>query len=276
MKRTLIFCLLLLNLAVKAQETNYQPIEVLTLGVFHFNFPNLDVEKTEESDKIDVLQDKYQAEIELIVKKLAEFKPTIIVVEQRVKYQTRIDSLYNLYIQNKYISGRPEHEQIGFRLAKKMKLDKLHCVDEWGDFDADIEKLLSRKDTLEYSKFDAFFYNNPDRDKVFHLNHVFKTKGILEELKQLNNPDNISKSLGFYLTGMFKYESQEDDFLGVKFETGRWFSRNLKIFRNIQRIETKPSDKILVIYGAGHMNLLNIFFESSPEYKLVKANDYLK
>ncbi|MEP7266457.1 MAG: DUF5694 domain-containing protein, partial [Saprospiraceae bacterium] len=55
-----------------------------------------------------------------------------------------------------------------------------------------------------------------------------------------------------------------------------WFNRNLRIFRNIQKINAKPTDRILVIFGAGHMNLLNIFFKASPEYKLVERNKYLK
>ncbi|MCQ5078267.1 DUF5694 domain-containing protein, partial [Alistipes putredinis] len=58
------------------------------------------------------------------------------------------------------------------------------------------------------------------------------------------------------------------------FETGRWFNRNLGIFRNIQRIESGPSDWILVILGAGHLNLLNYLFECSREYRLEDANNY--
>ena len=35
-------------------------IPVLTLGTFHFNFPNLDRVQVAESDQIDVLKPKYQ------------------------------------------------------------------------------------------------------------------------------------------------------------------------------------------------------------------------
>lgn len=82
--------------------------------------------------------------------------------------------------------------------------------------------------------------------------------------------------LGNYLTGIFKYETKENEFFGPDFVTGWWFNRNLRILRNIQKINAKPTDRILVIFGAGHMNLLNLLFDSSPEYKLVKVNDYLK
>ena len=105
---------------------------------------------------------------------------------------------------------------------------------------------------------------------------VFGTKGVLQELIKLNDAENIKKSLGNYLIGPFKYESEENDFFGVNFETGRWFNRNLKIFRNIQRIPVRAEDRILVIYGSGHMNILNLLFDSSPEYELVNTNSYLQ
>ncbi|MCS2306524.1 DUF5694 domain-containing protein [Bacteroides thetaiotaomicron] len=38
----------------------------------------------------------------------------------------------------------------------------------------------------------------------------------------------------------------------------------------------KSAKRILVIFGAAHMNLLNYLFECSPEYKLLNVNDYLK
>ncbi|MCS3161177.1 DUF5694 domain-containing protein [Bacteroides faecis] len=41
--------------------------------------------------------------------------------------------------------------------------------------------------------------------------------------------------MGNYLIGHFKYESDKGDYTGTDFESGRWFNRNLRIFRNIQR-----------------------------------------
>ena len=40
-----------------------QQAEVLTLGVFNFEFPNLDVQQVSEEDQIDVLSPQYQKEI---------------------------------------------------------------------------------------------------------------------------------------------------------------------------------------------------------------------
>jgi hypothetical protein len=275
MKKTILSAfLLILSVMVYAQKN--KKVDVLTLGTFHFDFPNLDVEKTAKENQIDVFETKYQKEIINIVEKIAQFNPTIIVIEIRPEKQFKIDSLYNEYRKGSYQLARGEEEQIGFRLAKRLNLKKLYCVDEWGNFNTNIESIISGKDSLEAKKFEAFFVNNPDLKESFLLKPVFKQKGILSELIQKNDEGNIKKSLGDYLVGIFKYESKKNDFLGVDFQTGRWFNRNLKIFRNIQRIETKPTDKILVIYGAGHLNLLNYFFECSPEYRLQKTNSYLK
>ncbi|MBC6489560.1 DUF5694 domain-containing protein [Flavihumibacter stibioxidans] len=267
---------LLLTLFVTVIAAQTPKTEVLTLGTFHFNFPNLDVARIDKNDQIDVLEPGYQSEIEDIVRKISGFKPTIIVIERQPSEQQYTDSTFSQYLSGNYQLKRNEEEQIGFRIAKHFGLKKLYCVDEWGNFNNRIDSIINGKDSIEAKKFEAYFENNPDAPKRFKIVPIFKTKGILADLRQANDEINIKNSLGNYLIGLFKYESRERDFTGVDFETGRWFSRNLKIFRNIQRIEAKESDRILVIYGAGHLNLLNLFFDSSPEYKLVRTNDFLR
>lgn len=264
---------LLLTLQFNAQ-TNKN--EVLTLGSFHFNFPNLDFMQIDQSNQIDILEPAYQDEIELIVEKLERFEPTVIVIECKSWKQNSIDSLYKAYLDNEYELMRPEHEQIGFRLAKKRGIKKLYCVDEWGDFNQQVDKVVLGKDSLELKKFSLYYERNIEANLKYNPDNIFKKRGILAELIRLNEPEHIKKTLGNYLIGPFKYESKKEDFFGVNFETGRWFNRNLKIFRNIQRIELEPKDRVLVIYGAHHMNILNILFESSPEYNLVDTNSFLK
>jgi len=261
----------------KEKDINIEQTKVLTLGTFHFNFPNLDVAKTHKNDQIDVLDSKYQKEIELIVDKLAKFKPTKIVIERQPEKQQIYDSLYASYLNGGHKLNRSEEQQIGFRLAKQLGLSRLYCADAWGTDYEDIKRVVDGNDTIAKGKFMDYFYNNPDsiltsfRDEK----RLFRTDGILAELKRLNSEEYVKKGLGDYLIGIFKYGTEENDQFGPDFVTSWWFNRNLRIFRNIQRINAKPEDRILVIYGAGHMNLLNVFFEASPEYKLLRINDYL-
>lgn len=268
-----IFFFVALALDARAQ---LKKTEVMTLGSFHFNFPNLDVKQTSKDDQIDVLTASYQAEIERIVEKVKKFKPTIIAIERSPDMQSKIDSLFSLYVAGNYSLRRGEDQQIGFRLAKYLGLKTLYCIDEWGQFNAKLNAVVFGTDSVESKKFEDYFNTNPDSGKRSISTPIFKTEGILAALRQANDENNVKKSLGNYLIGMFKYESQPNDFMGADFETGRWFNRNLRIFRNIQRIPTGPEDRILLIIGADHLNLLNYFFECSPEYQLVKTNDYLR
>ncbi len=269
---TVLLTLLISSLFAQPQKRT----EVLTLGSFHFAFHNLDLIKTGKEEQIDVLETKYQKEIEDIVNRIAKFKPTIIVIERNPSEQVKFDSLYNQYLQGNYNLRRGEEEQIGFRVAKMMKLKTLYCVNAWGrDYEA-LDSVLEGKDSIENKKFMDYFTKYADTVKQYFPQPVFKTKGILAELIQKNDPENIKRDMGTYLIATFKYETNNNEFFGPDFVTGWWFNRNLRIFRNIQKINAKPTDRILVIFGAGHMTLLNSFFDASPEYKLLKANDYLK
>ena len=272
MRNLITLVLLIISAGLYSQTPK---IDVLTLGTFHFGFQNLDTKQIDKSKQINVLENKYQREINAIVNKLYKFRPTVVALEINPSEQLKTDSLYNEYLQGRYDLGKSESEQIGFRLARMMGLKKVYCVNAWGEFNENIKNVISGKDSNEFQKFSTYFKKNPDSLKLFRPKEIWKSKGILESLKQLNNEQNIKKTLGNYLIGHFKYESEFYDFKGVDFESGRWFNRNLRIFRNIQRVETNPSDKILVIFGAGHMNLLNYFFDCSPEYHRVKTNDYL-
>lgn len=268
----IIFCLVVTSL-VSAQD--YVPVPVLTLGTFHFDFPNLDKIQYEDDDIIDVLEPKYQAEIEKLVNALSEFSPTVIIIERPVEMQNRIDSLFQLYQDGRYVLQRGEYEQIGFRLAKKLGINRIYCVDEWGSHYENIKELLADENSEDFIRFEDSFDNHSDSIKAYYPEPIFKKQGIMSELIQLNKPENIRRSLGNYLIGHFKYENNAYDFIGTDFETGRWFNRNLRIFRNIQRITTTPEDRILMIFGAGHLNILNYLFECSPEYSLQDISRYL-
>ena len=190
MKFKLTIILTLLITTSFAQSKKKQ-IEVLTLGSFHFDFPNLDLIKTDTDDKIDVLDIKYQKEIEDIVTRIAKFKPTIIVIEREPNEQVKYDSIYSQYLIGKYKLRRSEGEQIGFRIAKMMKLKTLYCADSWGrDYEV-LNTVLEKKDSLGYKKFMNYFNNFSDTLQQYFPKPIFKSKGIRAELMQINDNNNI-------------------------------------------------------------------------------------
>ncbi len=275
MKTLFIFlCSIWMLNNICGQSSDLPPqAKIMTLGVFHFAYPNLDAVKTEKKDQISVLDEPFQSEIKSIVDAIIEFDPTVIAIELTPDQQPLIDSLYRQYQAGKFELRKSEVSQLAFRMGKQLNLDKLYCVDDAGRPYENIEAIFN--DSTRLAKFADYFENA--RDSVYEL-RVEQTKisSIVDELYELNRPEKIKERLAVYLLHPFKYEEAPGDFTGVDFESGRWYNRNLRIFRNIQRIPHNSDDRILLIIGREHLNLLNLFFETSREFELVSPLPYLE
>jgi len=268
-----LLCILIASITF-GQEQNPPPqTQIMTLGVFHFAYPNLDAVKTDEKDQISVLDEPYQSEIIAIAKALKDFNPTIIAVESTPDNQSLLDSLLGLYQQGLRTLRRNETEQLGFRLVKDLGLEKVWCVDDPGRHYPNIEEIFSDRNRLE--NFERYYQENQSSEYLPPLPDT-RISSIIDALYVMNRPEYLRERLSVYLLHPFKYEEKEGDFTGVDFETGRWYNRNLRIFRNIQRIPQNHTDRILLIVGAEHLNLLNIFFDASREYELVSPLPFLE
>jgi len=274
MKVFVFIGLICIAVSLSAQEKPHpHKTKIMPLGVFHFNYPNLDVVKTAEKDKISVLDEPFQSEILAVAKALEEFDPTIIAVEYRPHEQAGIDSLYQLYTSGIWELKSSEVYQLGFRIGRSSGLERVYCVDDPGRHYDNIEAIF--RDSARMSRFEKFYFDHIDSGYLQTLSEK-KVNSIIEELLMRNDPSRVRESLESYLIHPFKYEEQPGDFTGVDFETGRWYNRNLRIFRNIQRIPQNAGERILLIVGSGHLNLLNLFFDISIEYELVSPLPYLE
>ncbi|MBS4036149.1 MAG: hypothetical protein KGZ85_16925 [Ignavibacterium sp.] len=245
----------------------------MTLGVFHFAYPNLDAVKAVDKDKISVLEEPYQSEIIAISRAISDFNPTIIAVEWTPDNQPVIDSLYLQYKADRFALGKNEIHQLGFRIGKHLNLDKIYYVDDWGRHYENIDAIFN--DSVRLSKFEDYYLHSGDT--IYGLSDFAgKVNSIIDELYERNRPEYIKERLAVYLLHPFKYEEQPGDFTGVDFESGRWYNRNLRILRNIQRIQYNSEDRILFIIGSEHLNLLNLFFDTSREFELISPLPYLE
>ena len=104
--------------------------ELLFLGVFHFADAGLDGYKPRFS--IDFNSPERHRQVEEVVDRLAQFRPTKIAVEWPVKDQPRADSLYRAYVAGTYTLGTNEVYQLGFRLAKKLHHERVYLIDAPG------------------------------------------------------------------------------------------------------------------------------------------------
>lgn len=251
-----------------------QPTQVLLLGTFHFNYPQLDAHKTDSSKFINVLSPERQKEIQELAEVIKRFKPTRIYVES--ERPQRIDSLYDAYTKGKYQLGRNEIFQLGFRVGGQLGLQKIYSVDA-ESFAGDnakrfpfIDSMWNTKAVVDsirdkyWNKRFSQFYNAGDS--------VETTLTMLENFLLMAEPSTLDRMHGAYLTGGFNTSNND----GPDILSMWWFNRNLRIFNNILKTKPGPDDRIMVLFGNGHAPILKQCFQSSPEFKLVELKSLVK
>jgi hypothetical protein len=53
-----------------------------------------------------------------------------------------------------------------------------------------------------------------------------------------------------------------------------WYARNVRIFVNLLRV-AQPGDRILVLFGAGHLGILRELVRSAPGFQLIDPRLHL-
>lgn len=246
-----------------------QPVPILLVGTFHFGYPGMDSHKTKPEDKIDVLSSERQEEMNALVDYIARFKPTKIVVEAG-RNTGYLMKRYARWQNGTYDLKRQEIDQLAFPLMKQFDIDTLYGCDApsflWSTLYSEdsmaMQPVLNRIAEVEKTKdpMEEQFYEWYSYTDQYTLNHT-----LLETFQLMNKPHNIQAMHGHYLIGAFK----RGEFEGADELALNWYSRNLRIFRLIQRIDAGPEDRVMVLFGAGHMAILAQQFTASPGFEVV-------
>jgi hypothetical protein len=274
---SIVLCLILTN--GNAQSTSAQK-EILLIGVFHFNNPGADLAKT---DKFNVLDAQAQKELEQMAVAIKKFAPDKIFTEWNYNEQPGLDSLYELYLKDKYFeyvnkrypgdSFFKENEifQLGFRIAKKSGLKRVYGIDISTQFPFDSLMLAIDKAHQEELKKAIF-----ERIKKFETldNEARKKYGLTKLIIENNKQSHRNFDLGSYIT-FFNPGGQLDDFIGADLVAG-WYRRNLLMYSFVQKITEKKDKKLVVILGAGHIALLKHFIDLDENYKVVELEEVLR
>lgn len=270
--------------------------EVMLLGVYHFDNPGMDTYNLEIDD---YFTKKRQTEIREVVDLLATFKPNKIFVEFLPSQQTKIDSLLTLYLTSnlslKEINGgQNEVYQLGFRLAKKLDIEEIVAIDNQGVYLAPYADFIA--DTLSlksYQEYDLAYKEKMEkRQQNFTKNTVRENLIYLNDWQQILDNHNYYNSVAITVKDtsdvMFSYQEMEKEIdgkpyqmrsfdfnnIGVELVT-EWYKRNLFIYRNILE-QTEDNDRIIIIFGSGHLRYLKQFLEDNPEFNIVNTNEFLE
>lgn len=262
MKKTfLIACLLAAPLALHAQS-GARP-QILVLGTYHMANPGRDIHNMHVDD---VRSPKRQQEIAQLVDVLKRFHPTRIAVESGVGSK-RVGQQYSDYLAGKYTLSNNEVDQIGFRLGKELGLKTIDPVDEEGDFP--YERALNwAKANGRAAALDSAQARVGAR--VQEENDFLEKHSVLEMLSYINSDSMVKKDVASYLDFVpfgDPFEYAGPDLLAS------WYQRNIRIYHNIHSLIESPNDRILVIYGAGHLGWLRQDVENDMTVQLRKLSD---
>lgn len=252
--------------------------KVAVLGVFHFSNPGLDTYKAKFS--VDILSQERQAEVDDLLHSISKFQPTKILLEvPRKGSDSLLNQRYQEYLKGEYDISERSNElfQLGFRLAEKLGHERIYASDargsqwfgaeiDWDDYDSE----EYRKSLNQYEKTTRYDYQ-----KMYELHDSLKSVTPLKEhLKYINDPENRLKNHQAYLTSTV-LAGAGDLYIGADI-VARWYQRNLKIFANTYDIaDFSEEDRILLIYGAGHVWQLRQLLTDSPDFDYVEINEFL-
>ena len=269
----LLFALVLsTSITTIAQQTRAQKLEpatarpeVLVLGVYHMANPGRDLFNMQADD---VLAPKRQTEIEQLMEVLKRFQPTKIAIEADM-YGKRPQE-YTDYLAGKHTLSRNENDQIGYRLAKEMGHKAIYPVDADGDF--------PWKRVMNYAKgsgrgneLEAIM--NEIGAMVKAQDQYLATHTVLETLLYMNTDEKVAQDVGYYYREA--HFGEPGDWAGADL-VADWFRRNMRIYSNVARLVESPNERILVIYGAGHLGWLRQNFASDPTFRLRKLSEFAK
>jgi hypothetical protein len=265
--KTLVISLSVLAIPIATPASAQSPVrpEILILGTYHMANPGRDVHNMQADDVLSATRQREMAEL---IDVLKGFRPTKIAIESRVTRRQRAEQ-YADYLAGEYTLTRNEIDQIGFRLAKELGHQAIYPVDEDGEFPYYRVKNYAKANGLE-EKFDSMQASvalEVERQGNFLRSHT-----VLETLEYMNSDSAAAAGVAGYYD--FVPFGDPYDYAGPDLLV-RWFERNIRIYRNIHALITSPNDRVLVIYGAGHLGWLQQNVANDPSVQLRKLSDLI-
>ena len=237
--------------------------EILVLGTYHMASPGRDVHNTPADD---VLAPARQREIAELLAVLARFRPTKIAIESDPG--GRRPAQYADYLVGRYALARNEIDQVGFRLAKQLGHAAVYPVDADGDFPYLRVRNYARANRLG-ARFDSLEARTGARVRA--EGEYLRTHTVLETLRLMNADSAAARAVGEYFAWVpfgEPYEYAGPDLVAA------WYQRNVRIYHNIRALTAAPGDRVLVVYGAGHLGWLRQMAASDPAVRLRRLAEF--
>jgi hypothetical protein len=251
--------------------------QVMLLGTYHLH--------ESESMGIDITSDERQNELLDIARKIAVFMPNKIAIQKLPRDEKSVNVRYHTYLEDEIIDVTKFHHSrtlykntgdvneivmLAFRIGKLCGVPNLIGINYVNI------GFIFKMFALRYARRKApDTYRNvyeKEKDYFADCKEVFQG-ALLDTFIYLNQQANIKRQHDIQFMEINQIGAF-NNFIGTKFVSS-WYARNLHIFANIQSI-CKENDRVLVLYGCGHLATLESMVNDYSEIELVSPLEYLK
>lgn len=237
---------------------------VLLLGLFHFDNPGLDAVRYTPRD---VMEPSAQAYLEGLAQRLARFAPTRVLLEYQASSDAAMNERYARYLGGRFDLPKNEIYQIGFRVARRLGLSRVHGfdLDVAGSADA-LWNALPKLPDAE-ARLMALIQSESGR-----LERAHRTLSLRELLALCNSPDEERRNRGFYML-LNDAGVADGRFLGAD-ASAHWWHRNLRMYAQVQH-HAAPGERVLAIAGSGHTAILRGLLDADADRVAEDPSPYL-
>ncbi len=230
----------------------------------------------------DCMDPAWQADMAWISNRLAAFAPDAVAVECRAESQKDVDEAYRFYCGHseprskndscglifRYGEKRPllysnEVVQIAYRLGRRLGHKRIYAVNE----EVELSDNFWEK---------AIPYLKPLMEQIEEMNRS-KAHSVRERILLHNSPEYKRLDQQAYMQlNKLTFDGRHD---GAQWNAD-WYYRNLMIFANLERIadelEQAGKDKMFVLYGSGHLSILEHLIQSTEGFLWVDPLEILR
>lgn len=272
MKTFIISIGLLLSVQLHAQQntviipTKFQDsIPVLNMGTFHMGY-STDAHTTEfdEHNKENVKQ------IHEIARKIAAFKPTVIIVETPPSYNLALQQEYQEYLKNPAMKfeSPSEIELLAYEVGRLSGCKQIYGIDYKESYNYMIGNSVKKPvDTVTVSRYWNMI-------EIFEQKYPEDKMRLLDALILNNQPAyldfmiNANADMLTHISSAGKAEGAD--------EAAKFYHRNLVMYSNLNQIKLTKDDRVFILMGASHTAFFTDFMRRSPKYALVDLFRFLK
>jgi hypothetical protein len=244
---------------ITIEKNNSNKIKVLNFGTAHLSSTS-DV----NSSMINLEDPKEKADLEKMVRKIAEFKPTVILLELEPKNNEYIKETFAEYKidQKERLNYSDELNSIGLEVGRLSETERIYGIDSQIDFD-----YPSLIELANQTKTDSLFVT-----KMMDYYKKLNSLKLKEQFIEMNTKESKMKTFDFY--NFLATQHSENNYEGAKV-ISEFYERNLRMYSNLNDLKLSKNDRVFILAGATHTAYLDIFIGNSEKFILENPLKYI-